>query len=111
MIHLDRAMIEQNEKWREITSEIPFLKFPDNVEVKVIPPFCGAMARFLVKRGDVSVSVYLDFYDNLGFVGEPYWEVYPVKDDTARFFLNETDDLMKCIDEALGDGIKLEETK
>lgn len=90
--------VEADEKWREIAGEIPFIKFPADWTVAVIPPFAGALARFRVKLPDGrEKSIYLDFYDRLGYVGQPYWEIYPVLGDVERCLLNETDKLLAAI--------------
>ena len=82
---------------RERAREIPWLSFPDDWQIKIIPPFGGATIRFRVKRGDKEVSVYLDFDDHLGSVGKPYWEIYPYADDTRRYNLDDTDGLLSGI--------------
>jgi hypothetical protein len=83
---------------RKWMNRIPHIKFPADWEVQIIPPFSGAIARFRVNN---KVSVYLDGYDILGFVGEPYWEVYPHKDDVYRCAMNNVDDLIVAIQESL----------
>ena len=77
-------------KWIE---EIPYLQFKESWEVTVIPPFGGAVVRFLVKKGDIGASVYLDCYDKLGCYGEPYWEVY-ASNEPIRFPMLDTKGLM-----------------
>ena len=88
------------DKWRK---EIPFMQFPSDWKIKIIPPFGGAVIRFAVeKTKDEWISVYLDCYGELGCMNQPYWEVYPAKDgDVERFYLNETDELLKAIQESL----------
>lgn len=39
--------IMESRKW---TQEIPFLQFQSDWEVKIIPPFAGAVIRFLIKK-------------------------------------------------------------
>jgi hypothetical protein len=84
---------------REWCNKIPYLPFKANWLVKVIPPFGFAVARFLVSEdGKNSVSIYLDCYDNLGYMGEPYWELYPYENgDTFRCKLNEVNELIEAI--------------
>jgi hypothetical protein len=94
---INRAKLESSEDWSKWTSEIPYIKFDSEWEVKVIPPTVGAIARFHVKKGGAILSVYLDVFDRLGSVGEPYWEVYPVGDDAYRVLMSETDELVKAI--------------
>lgn len=108
--HVDLLMVSHEtakafnwEKWR---AEIPYLNFPRKWEVKIIPPFTGAVIRFWVKTKSMTdedaISIYLDCYDVLGFVGQPYWEVYPDKNgDTSRCLMNETEELLAIIKDAL----------
>ena len=97
---------QEHDKWRE---EIPYLQFPTDWLVKAIPSF-DAIVRYNIKKGENMVSIYLDCYDKLGYVGEPYWEILKVggnfKDDEGdpeRFLLNETDELLKAISKLLED--------
>lgn len=101
MVEIDRYKIEQIENWRDYIHKIPSLKFNPDWEVKIIPPFGGAMARFTIDFNGNHASVYLDCNDSLGCVGVPYWEVYPVGDDVGRCLMNETDELMSLINESL----------
>lgn len=100
MINLEliekRYFVEKNEKWREICNNIPFLNFKEDWDIKIIPPFSGAIIRFFIKKGEKEISVYLDWYDNLGYMNEPYWEIYDFK-KTYRFLLNETSEMMEKI--------------
>jgi hypothetical protein len=100
-----RCRLEVAEEWDKIIPQIPFLSFPSHWKVKIIPPITMAVARFWIRTDkmpkDERVSVYLDWHDRLGFVGEPYWEVYPVENDTHRCLLNETDELIETIAKAL----------
>lgn len=92
--------LDIEEVWRTRISQIPFLSFPEGWKVKIIPPFTGATIRFAVMNDaeDHTISVYCDFDDNLGVVGEPYWEMYPdLEGDTQRFMLNEIDELIAAI--------------
>lgn len=93
-------------EWDAHIWEIPYLKFPADWEVKLMPPFMGAMLRFHVKKPGMSeqdtVSVYLDVADVLGIVGQPYWEIYPASHgDTERILLTHSEDLLPAIGEAL----------
>lgn len=102
---VSRTKLEAAEKWRDCVAKIPSIKFPADCSVKVIPPFGGAIARFLVCKNNKEVSVYLDFYDALGFMNEtPYYEIHPNKEgDCSRFFLNETEQMIQEITEVLND--------
>lgn len=101
MESLKRYEVERNEEWLRWLDKIPYLHFKEDWNVKVIPPFGGAMARFGITKGDNRVSVYLDCYDNLGVVGEPYWEIYSFEGDPYRVLMYDTDELMKIIAEVL----------
>lgn len=99
-------------EWDKWLEKIPYLRFDPNWEVKIIPPYNGAMIRFHVRcntEGDI--SVYLDCCSVLGsFFGEsdmlndePYWEIYPYNtdDDIHRVHIDDIDGLMSGIGYAL----------
>ena len=92
--------IMEHKKW---CGEIPYIKFPNDWEVKIIPPFKNAVVRFLIKKGDAGVSIYLDCYDRLGCYGQPYWEVYPHQNDVFRCDMKDTEALLKAIDESIAE--------
>ncbi len=100
-LEMQRLKIESQEKWREICKEIPSLNFKKEWNVKIIPPFGGALARFWIGYKENYVSVYLDWYGRLGCVEEPYWELYPWEDDVKRYYLTETEELLKDIETVL----------
>lgn len=83
--------------------KIPYIKFPDNLKIKIIPPFAGAVIRFRAAdlEEKASVSVYLDCYDTLGCYGKPYWEIYPVDGDIFRCDMEDVNTLINTIDKAL----------
>jgi hypothetical protein len=101
MSTVQRYDIEEKEKWREWIAKIPAINFPSEWAVKVIPPFCGAMARFLVQENGKTVSVYLDCHAALGACTAPYWEIYPYDDDTFRCAMNDVDELLGAIRHSL----------
>ena len=92
--------VNEVEKW---VKDIPEISFPSWWKVKIIPPFGGALVRFIVTRGKAEVSVYLDGYDRLGYYGSPYWEVYPVSGDVERVYMNDVDVLLKVINKSIQD--------
>jgi hypothetical protein len=95
---VERAHVEENENWRDIMYKIPFIPFPPKWQIKPIPPFGGAVARFRVKLPNgKEKSVYLDWFDRLGCYGEPYWEVYPVDGDVGRCPVEDTESLIQLI--------------
>ena len=101
MADMQRYNIEYEENWKKWCKEIPKLKFESDWEVKIIPPFGGAMVRFTIDYNGNHVSVYLDVNDSLGCMGEPYWEIYDGKEEPQRFSMYDTDELMNGINELL----------
>jgi len=102
MLNLKRLEIEAEEEWREKwIGKIPALTFPEDWEVKIIPPFAGALIRFHVFKGEKWVSVYLDVFGRLAPINNPYWEIYPHGDDVYRTDIEDTEGLMNKIAEAL----------
>lgn len=87
-------------KWVE---EVPYLNFKEEWSVKILPPFCGAIIRFHIEAPNGNrVSVYLDGYDILGSMGQPYWEVFGgCRDVTERFLSEEHEQMMAYIEESL----------
>jgi len=90
----------EHKKWAE---QIPYISFPAEWKVKIIPPFGGAVIRFYVMQETAKVSAYLDCYDNIGYCGEPYWEIYPYKSDVFRCGMYETDKLLEAIKNSISD--------
>jgi hypothetical protein len=96
-----RSSIETNDQWREWSERIPFIQFPPEWEVRIVPPYGGAVARFYVRYGNNQCSVYLDCYDRLGYFGAPYWEVYPIDNDVARAPMEDVPGLLELIRQSL----------
>lgn len=96
-MELERLTIERSEKWKEWAGKIPCIKFEPTWEVHIIPPYGGAMARFVVKYMTARVSVYLDCHDSLGCMEHPYWEIYPRGDDCQRFHMYDSHELVDGI--------------
>lgn len=100
--YMKRAQVERDEEWIKIIQQIPSLRFPASWSIQIIPPFCGAIARFIVTKGDARVSVYADFYEVLGFFGGPHWEIYPdASGENERFAIAETGPLISEIGKSL----------
>ena len=93
--------VEEIMEYNKWMKEIPFIKFKSDWEVKITPPFAGAVARFRVRKNGVEISIYLDCYDKLGCFGEPYWGIYPHGEDVFRCKMNDTEALLKAIEESL----------
>lgn len=111
---VNRYKVEEKEQWRKWGKEAPWLQFPPELEVKIVPPVGGVMARFRARfsGGKREVSVYWDCHDALGYMNKPYWEIYPVKIksmdgttnyDCKRFLAGEEPDMMVSIIKSLMD--------
>ena len=100
-IRKKRQEVEQAYEYERWRKEIPSLNFKKKWKVRILPPFLGAIIRFRIDYKDRYVSCYLDCYNELGYFGEPYWEIYPYKDDTFRCAMKDTKVLMKKIKEVL----------
>jgi len=96
-----RARADAAYEYRAWCNKIPSLHFKQEWNVKIIPPFGGAIARFWIDYNGRHISCYLDCYDELGYYGEPYWEIYPYQDDVWRCGMMETEELMEKIEEVL----------
>lgn len=102
-IYKSLGYLDNKMEWRKWMKEIPYIQFPSDLKVKAIPAFGGAIIRYQVAdlEEKASVSIYLDCYDILGLVGEPYWEIYPHDGDTYRVLMNDTEELVLRIKEAI----------
>lgn len=104
---LNSIQCEKSFKWREWVFKIPSINFPSHWNVKIIPPFAGAMIRFMVSTEKMkkkeSISVYLDCYNMLGYMPEPYWEAYSPSssDSPERFFMKDVNKLISYINKQI----------
>lgn len=97
------GLLFEYDKWKY---EIPYLNFKPEWEVKILPPFGGAIIRFYIRHKDYPkmgiVSVYLDCYSLLGVMDGPYWEIYPNElGETSRVSLKDTEILIKKIEDSI----------
>lgn len=97
-LRVRRYVIEEEQDWRGEIKRVPFIQFPAEWAIQVIPPFDDAVVRFRVRLpSGTEKSVYLDSRDSIGFMGYPYWEVYPYKEDCGRCAMEEIDTLLDLI--------------
>lgn len=93
---------EQIHDFRGWANRLPTFHFDKEWDVKIIPPFAGAIIRFTIDYKNKHVSVYFDGYSELGYVCNeeekpiPYFEYYDGK-DTYRYYLDEADKMMDDI--------------
>ena len=88
-------------KW---INQMPKINFPEYLDIRLIPPFGGVAVRFLASLGEskTSVSVFLDVSNALTSTSSPVWEIYPnAEGDISRFGLDETEEMIGAIVEAL----------
>jgi hypothetical protein len=85
-------------EWDKWTREIPWIQFPSDWKIKIIPPTVGTIVRFRVTLpSGKEKSIYLDCYDIVGHFGSPYWEVYPIRNDIGRCSMNDVQLLISMI--------------
>lgn len=97
-------------EWRKWIRQIPFIPLKADWKIAPLPPFGGAVARFRVLLPDGrEKSIYLDCYDSLGFVGEPYWEVCPSNGDVGRCLMSEVDELVHLIESPNDDDSEIDD--
>jgi len=111
----DKLLHEMKEtfEWNKWSNEIPFLSMKEDWEVKIIPPYGVGVARFLIKKDEASVSIYLDCYRMAGATPKPYWEIFPHEYQTfedaemegmwiaKRYYLDESEELVDGIEESI----------
>lgn len=105
-LYYQRLDIERKQEWHDEIHTMPFIKFPADWEIQIIPPFGDAVVRFRVRLpSGGEKSIYLDKRNSLGmwYDGEAYWEVYPHQGDVGRCNIDEVDVLLEMIgDETKG---------
>ena len=96
--------VDTKMEYKKWTRLIPYLNFKKDWEIKLIPPLSGAVVRFMIKKNNIEVSVYLDCYAHLGAEDAPYWEIYPDRrGNNFRCGINETDLLINEIEKSLNE--------
>jgi hypothetical protein len=91
--------LQEHRRWQ---NEVQVIHFEKEWEVRIIPPFSGAVIRFTIDYNGKHVSVYFDGYSELGWMVDeeenpiPYFEYYDGF-ETYRYLINETEEMMKDI--------------
>lgn len=99
-------------EWDKYMSTIPEITFPDGWRIKIIPPYAGAIIRFIASFKNKEISVYLDGFHMLGvysFKSEervPYWEAYPINGDTFRCDMKDVNELIHAMKEEFNNNNK-----
>jgi len=105
-----RYKIEEDEKWREHSHDMPALKLKPGYGISVVPAFGGAMLRMNIEKGPINFSIYYDTQDALGIVGKAYWEIFPfvkygteqdgtirAEEDTGRYYTDEFNEMIEAM--------------
>lgn len=84
-------------KFQEHYNDMPFVRLKEGYAFQVNPSLLGACFRFGIQciKTNKTYSIYYDAEDALGYVGEPYYEVYDIQGDALRFL--DIDELIWCI--------------
>ena len=111
------SKVEQIHDFKGWSHKLPAFHFDKEWDVKIIPPFAGAIIRFVIDYNGKHVSVYFDAYSELGrkalrileqvekelgwMYDEdeqpiPYFEYYD-GEDTHRYYLDESEQMMTDI--------------
>ena len=91
--------VQETRKWM---TELPVLHFEKEWDVKILPPFGGAVIRFWINYNGKHVSVYFDAYSELGYMVDendnpiPYFEFYD-GEDCYRYYMDESEKMMEDI--------------
>lgn len=99
---LMKAKVEQMYDFRGWSNKLPAFHFDEEWDVKIIPPFSGAIIRFTISHNEKGVSVYFDAYSELGLMYDdneepiPYFE-YDDGINTYTYPLDEADQMMEDI--------------
>jgi hypothetical protein len=93
--------IQESKKWNK---KLPVFHFKQEWNVRIIPPFQGAIIRFTIKYNGKRVSVYFDGYSRLGQMHDsnykpiPYFQCTYEKDSIKYYYLDESENMMKDIE-------------
>lgn len=62
------SKVEQIHDFKGWSHKLPAFHFDKEWDVKIIPPFAGAIIRFVIDYNGKHVSVYFDAYSELGWM-------------------------------------------
>ena len=70
---------------KDFIDDFPYIQFPSEWKIKLVPPYAGATFRFYVELPSGTIkSVYFDKDGNLG-ADTNYWEVYQIHPDHNQY--------------------------
>ena len=94
--------VEQIREYRKWANKMPVFHFDKEWDVKIVPPFAGALTRFTISYNGKWVSVYFDAYASLGWFCDdegnplPYFECYN-GENIYRYLLDESEQMMRDV--------------
>lgn len=108
MINIYERYYDRDKKMREFLDqdiEFDVPQMPKWIRMQVYWPFAGAYARVQFYEAENKknyVSVYLDVTDELGYMQQPYFEIYPnAEGDCSRFLMDAQQEMYPMIIKAL----------
>ena len=100
------AQAENIQHYRKWCKELPALHFEKEWDVMILPPYAGAIIRFVIRYKDKAISVFFDANSRLGYMYDeneepiPYYEMYD-GEDIHRYYLGEHEQMMDDIRKVL----------
>ena len=94
--------IDAMNEYRNWAQKLLAFHFDKEWDVKIIPPFQGAIIRFHISYNGKFVSVYFDAYSELGWMYDenenpvPYFEYFD-GEDIHRYYLEQSEQMMEDI--------------
>lgn len=96
------SKIDTMHEYRNWSQKLPAFHFDKEWDVKIIPPFQGAIIRFHIFYNGKFVSVYFDAYSELDLMYDenknpiPYFEYFDGV-DFHRYYLEQSEQMMEDI--------------
>jgi len=85
---------------KDFINDFPWINFPKEWKIKMVPPFAEATVRFYVELPNGAIkSVYFDRYGKLG-ADYDYWEVFQIqpRDDNRAPKRCDKNDITKLLE-------------
>ena len=95
-----REVVEKKERWYRHIEDIPYLNFPIVWNVKIIPPFGGALVRFLIMYNNKEITIKLSDLGYDMFYRGLVWEVHGLNKNLT-FKLGKSKEMLATITKAL----------
>lgn len=93
-----RKKVDREFEYNKWINLMPEIKFPEGWSFIPLPPYKGAICRFIVIAEGIEFSVYLDCYGLLGYhEGDPYWEVFSIDEGFFRCDMQQPEKIIEAI--------------